>query len=142
METPALLLGVPRAVTVLALEARPLFLGYQPVGAACWRFLALFGSVTAVFVEYLGNKVFDVDLIGFAVTTKGLGRRDDKGFECVIEPVEESGRFNFVAYGSTGSPQLLADRPAAIDIALSSLRFLAVISNTHGKEFLPEVKTS
>ena len=79
MEIPAPLLGVPRAVTVLAFDALALFLGYQTVGAA-GRSLAVFGNVAAAFLEYLGNEVFDVDLIGLAITSEGLGLRDDKGF--------------------------------------------------------------
>ena len=65
----------------------------------------------------LGNEAFGVDLIGFVwkdsavVTTKDM------------------------AFGSTGSPQLLADRPAALDVALGSFRSLAVISKQTVKGF-------
>ena len=72
----------------------------------------------------LGNEAFGVDLIGFVwkdlavVTTKDM------------------------AFGSTGSPQLLADRPAALDVALGSFRSLAVISKQTVKGFLPKIDTS
>ena len=141
VKIPALLDRVPCVPTVLAFEMLPLILGCQPVGAA-GRLLAIFGSLTAVFVQYLGNQVFDIDHIRFTLTLEGPGRHDNKGFQCVVEPIEEIGRFDLPANGCCRSPKLLAEGPAAIAIAIGSLFFLAVISNTNSKYFLPDVKMS
>ena len=73
---------------------------------------------------FLGNEAFGVDLIGIAwkdsavVTTKDM------------------------AFGSTGSPQLLADRPAAPNVALGSFRSLLSDQRTNNKRFPPKIETS
>ena len=83
MEIPALLLDMSRVAIVLTINALPLFLGCQTVGAAGCS-LAVLGCVTAVFVESLGNKVFDVYLSSFAIVSEGLGGCDKKGFKFIM----------------------------------------------------------
>ena len=65
----------------------------------------------------LGNEAFGVDLIGYVWKDSAIVKARD------------------MAFGSNGSLQLLADRPAALDVALGSFRSLAVISKQIVKGF-------
>ena len=72
---------------------------------------------TRCAVVFLGKEAFGVDLIGIIWKDSAVLTTKD------------------MAFCSTRSPQLLADRLAALDVALGSFRSLAVISKQTVKDF-------